>query len=350
MTSVDKGVSWSEKKVVARQYKYPYDGPNTEYTGQNVYTDQMPCFRLLNDGKTLAGFLEGRHEKDNSDGTVTTYHKMSLVTNSGTEWTAITQESQNALPSTRQTNKMSGTGGYVETFPSGETLISCSSNGPFLIKLLDSKCSVSDGIMNIGNTWDAEKWFKPFDGTGIWGSMERYNDNILMATSSDGSVGLDVGLFYLNQQQTAPAAAILVDGDNTDWTQTKALFLSSTNGTELILRFAHDADYLYVLAESCHNGENEDIQIEVKKSSSYKASVSLSAYSELSVTEGVKAMVRKGKTLASRKGYCLEAAIPLSALNASSGTILLVSSTVGGKTFTSNNEYSNATWQRVKLQ
>ena len=171
-----------------------------------------------------------------------------------------------------------------------------------------------------------------------------------MATSSDGSVGLDVGLFYLNQQQTAPAAAILVDGDNTDWTQTKALFLSSTNGTELILRFAHDADYLYVLAESCNNGENEDIQIDVKKSSSYKASISLSAYSELAVTEGVLAMVRKGKTLDSRRGFCLEAAIPLSALNASSGTTLLVSATVGGKTFTANNEYSNATWQRVKLQ
>jgi hypothetical protein len=78
--------------------------------------------------------------------------------------------------------------------------------------------------------------------------------------------------------------------------------------------------------------------------------VSLSAYSELSFTTGAHAMVRKGKTSDSRKGYCIEAAIPLSALNASSGTILLVSSTVGGKTFTSNNEYSNATWQRVKLQ
>ena len=349
MTSADKGVSWSEKKVVARQYKYPYDGPNTDYTGQNVYTDQMPCFRLLNDGKTLAGFLEGRHEKDNDDGTVTTYHKMSLVTNGSTEWTAITGDSQNALPSTRNTNKMSGTGGYVETFPSGETLISCSSNGPFLIKILDSKCTVSDGILNIGNTWDAEKWFRPFGGIGVWGSMERYNDNILMATSSDGSVGLDVGLFYLNQQQNAPSAAIMLDGDNADWTNTKALFLSSTNGTELILRFAHDADYLYVLAESCNNGENEDIQIDVKKSSSYKASISLSAYSELAVTEGVLAMVRKGKTLDYRKGFCLEAAIPLSVLNASSGTTLLVSATVGGQTFTSNNEYSNTTWQRVKL-
>ncbi len=350
MTSVDKGVSWSEKKVVARQYKYPYNGPNTDYTGQNVYTDQMPCFRLLNDGKTLVGFLEGRHEKENSDGTVTTYHKMSLITNNSTEWSAITGDAQNALPSTRQTNKMSGTGGYVETFPSGETLISCSSNGPFLIKLLDNRCTVSDGVMNIGNTWDADKWFRPFDGIGVWGSMERYDDNMLMATSSDGTAGLDVGLFYLNQQQSAPSAAIMLDGDNSDWTHTKALFLSSTKGTELILRFAHDADFLYVLAESCHNGEDEDIQLKVKRNSSYEASVSLSSYSELAVTAGVRAMVRKGRTLDSRKGHCIEAAIPLSDLKASSGTTLLVWASVGDTKFMTNNEYSNSTWQRVKLQ
>jgi hypothetical protein len=258
MTSADKGVSWSEKKVVARQYKYPYDGSNTEYHGQNVYTDQMPCFRLLNDGKTLAGFLEGRHEKENSlAGSYTSYHRMSLVTNSSTEWTAITSESQNALPSTRANNKMSGTGGYIETFPSGETAISCSSNGPFLIKLLDSKCTTSDGIANIGNTWDAEKWFQPFSGTGVWGAIERFNDNILMATASDGKDGLDLGLFYLNQQQTASTQAIITDGENEDWVHvTKALFVCSENCTEMILRFAHDADNLYILAETCYNSEN----------------------------------------------------------------------------------------------
>lgn len=353
MTSDDRGNSWSEKKVVARQFKYLYDGDNTAYHGQNVYTDQMPCFRLLNDGKTLAGFLEGRHEKENSlAGSYTSYHKMSLVTNSGTEWTAITSDSQDALPSTRNTNKMSGTGGYIETFPSGETVISCSSNGPFLIKLLDSKCTVSDGIMNIGNTWDAEKWFKPFGDIGVWGSMERFNDNILMATASDSKTGLDVGLFYLNQMQTASTQAIMTDGDNEDWDSvTKALFLCSENGTEMILRFAHDADNLYILTESCYNTENEAVNIMIKTStySSSISSVSLSAYGELSTTGGAVTVVRKGKTYDSRKGYCMETSIPLSKLGISTGSTIYISATAGDMTFTSSGESSSASWQRVKL-
>ncbi len=355
MTSVDKGLSWSEKKIVARQYKYPYDGSNAEYYGQNVYTDQMPCFRLLNDGKTIAGFLEGRHEKENSlAGSYTSYHKMSLVTNSSTEWTAITSESQNALPSTRATNKMSGTGGYIETFPSGETAISCSSNGPFLIKLLDSKCTTSDGIANIGNTWDAEKWFQPFSGTGVWGSIERFNDNILMVTASDGKDGLDLGLFYLNQQQKASSQAIITDGDNVDWVNvTKALFVCSENGTEMILRFAHDADNLYILAETCYNSENENIDIQVKtKLYSYgqkQASVTLSGYGELSTTGGAVTIVRKGKTNDSRKGFCIETQIPLNTLNVSTGSTIYVNATVGGKTFTSSDESSLPTWHRLRI-
>ena len=313
----------------------------------------MPCFRLLNDGKTLAGFLEGRHEKENSlAGSYTSYHKMSLVTNSGTEWTAITSDSQDALPSTRNTNKMSGTGGYIETFPSGETVISCSSNGPFLIKLLDSKCTVSDGIMNIGNTWDAEKWFKPFGDIGVWGSMERFNDNILMATASDSKTGLDVGLFYLNQMQTASTQAIMTDGDNEDWDSvTKALFLCSENGTEMILRFAHDADNLYILTESCYNTENEAVNIMIKTStySSSISSVSLSAYGELSTTGGAVTVVRKGKTYDSRKGYCMETSIPLSKLGISTGSTIYISATAGDMTFISSGESSSASWQRVKL-
>ena len=60
IVSEDGGYTWSRKIRVCRQYKYDYDGPNTEYTGQKIYTDQMPCFRVLNDGKTIAGFLEAR--------------------------------------------------------------------------------------------------------------------------------------------------------------------------------------------------------------------------------------------------------------------------------------------------
>ena len=352
MTSSDKGHTWSAKKIAARRYKYLYDGQNTDYHGQYVYTDQMPCFRLLNDGKTLAGFIEGRLEKENSlSGSYTSYHKMSLIKNNGTEWPGITGDSQNALPTTRETDKMTGTGGYIETFPSGETVISCSSNGPFIIKILDSVCTTSDGIFNINNTWDPEKWFQPFGETGVWGAMERYNDNILMATASDNNTGLDLGLFYLNQQLTAKTEAIMLDGMNDDWTTDKALFLSSPQGTEMILRFAHDDDNLYLLCESCHMESNEDISISIKPSSYSKSTdLSLSSYGELSTSSGVIALVRKGKTYDSRKGFCMEASIPLSTLGISPGNTIFVYATVGGTAFTSAETNSVSNWQRVKIQ
>ena len=343
MTSSDKGQTWSEKKVIARQYKYPYDGSNTEYHGQNVYTDQMPCFRLLNDGKTLIGFLEGRYETGNSlAGDYTSYHRMSLVRSSGTEWTAITGDSQNALPSLRNTSAMVGTGGYVETFPSGETLISCSSNGPFLIKMLDKDCTVSS------STWNPSDWFQPFGSIGVWGAMERYNDNILMATASDGSTGIDAGLFYLNQQQTAPVMSVTVDGDNSGWSGDKALFLSSENGTEMILRFAHDAENLYILSESCHNGTNEAISITVSNGSR-SLSASLSADGTASSSDNVTIGLCKGQTSDGRKGYSMEAGIPLSMLGISSGSTVYVYAEAGGKAFTSAVSGQPSTWQRVKL-
>lgn len=344
MTSSDKGRTWSAKKVVARQYKYPYDGSNTQYHGQNVYTDQMPCFRLLNDGKTLVGFLEGRYETENSlAGSYTSYHRMSLVRNGSTEWTAITGDSRTALPSTRNTSVMVGTGGYVETFPSGEVVISCSSNGPFLIKMLNKDCSVTSA------TWETKNWFQPFGSIGVWGSMERYNDNILMATSSDGSTGIDAGLFYLNQQQNAATTAVIVDGDNSDWNCDKALFLSSENGTEAILRFSHDADNLFLLSESCHNGTNEDVSIQISNGSR-SVSIDLSANGTVTVSADIETGLCKGVTGDSRKGYSLEAGIPLSQLGASSGSTLYVYAKIGGKTFTSSVAGQPLTWQRVKIQ
>ena len=78
ITSTDKGVTWSGKSRICRQYKYDYtcpvhdpaavgapcppDCPKMEFLGQKIYTDQMPCFRVLNDGKTIAGFMEARLE------------------------------------------------------------------------------------------------------------------------------------------------------------------------------------------------------------------------------------------------------------------------------------------------
>ena len=64
----------------------------------------------------------------------------------------------------------------------------------------------------------------------------------------------------------------------------------------MLLRFAHDADNLYVLAETCYNDENENIDIQVKtKLYSFGqklASVGLSAYGELSTSGGAVSVIR----------------------------------------------------------
>lgn len=349
ISSSDKGKTWSKKTVVARRYKFLYDGPNTDLHGENVYTDQMPCFRLLNDGKTYAGFIEGRLETPMSyAGDYTSYHKMSLVKSSANGWVAITGHSQNALPTTRNTDVMSGNGGYIESFPSGETVISCSSyTGPFVTRILDSECNASS------STWDNHEntWFKPFGNkTGVWGSIERFNDNILMAAAGNSNEGLNLGLFYLNQLQTAGNASITIDGRNDDWTTTKALFLSSEEGTEMILRFAHDSDNLYILSESNYNTQNEDITIKVATTLQTGTTIGLSSSGELSVPGNITAYVRSGKTSDSRNGYCVEAGIPLSNIGASVGSTIYVYATVGDTAFTSANSGSTSSWQRVKVQ
>ena len=121
----------------------------------------------------------------------------------------------------------------------------------------------------------------------------------------------------------------------------------------MLLRFAHDADNLYVLAETCYNDENENIDIQVKtKLYSFGqklASVGLSAYGELSTSGGAVSVIRKGRTNDSRKGFCIETQIPLNTLNVSSGNTIYVNATVGEKTFTSSDESSSPTWQRLKI-
>src|SRR5690606_6843445 len=63
VVSNDGGFSWSPSGTgnsykVVRQYKYLNQG-------RRIYTDQMPVVRMLNDGKTLAGFMEARLENNN---------------------------------------------------------------------------------------------------------------------------------------------------------------------------------------------------------------------------------------------------------------------------------------------
>ena len=74
ITSTDNGRTWHGHMRVCRQYKY-------DDKGVRIFTDQMPCFRLLNDGETLFGFLEARLEPEGPQGN--SIYTMSAVRNRG---------------------------------------------------------------------------------------------------------------------------------------------------------------------------------------------------------------------------------------------------------------------------
>ena len=133
--STDGGKTWGDKIRVCRQYKYDYDGPNGRYfAGEKIFTDQMPCFRVLNDGKTIFGFIESRLETPSSNQGKTDY-SLSLVWNDGLQWKELGLNEEGPL--TRVKNFIRGGGGYVSTFPSGEVVISGHLGGKFKMKVLD---------------------------------------------------------------------------------------------------------------------------------------------------------------------------------------------------------------------
>ena len=240
MVSEDNGHTWTPKKRICRNYKYEYDKETTKE--KSIYTDQMPSFRVLNDGKTLVGFLEGRLATPlNNSGKM--YHRMSVVYNDGFEWKDLGEDS--AGPEHRHTYVIGGGAGYVETFPSGEVALACGRNyGGWSIKLVDHN---GGRYRNIN--WN-KGWFAPFSGRGGWGALERMNDNMLIGTAGESKGGIHLGIMYLNNRISAKQAQITRDGDTSDWTDTDALFIGAEDGCETIFRASHDGKNLYILSET----------------------------------------------------------------------------------------------------
>lgn len=199
ITSTDNGRTWHGHMRVCRQYKY-------DDKGVRIFTDQMPCFRLLNDGETLFGFLEARLEPDGPQGS--SIYTMSVVRNRGFDWQPLGENT--AGPADRETNLFKGCAGYVSTFPSGEIVVSCNIDRLFSLKIGDSRGRVFNG-----RSWD-EDWYRPFDGKGFWGSLEPMDAHRVIGTMHCDE-GIQIGVFYLNHRIDAPKARIRPDGDGREW-------------------------------------------------------------------------------------------------------------------------------------
>ena len=226
--SFDGGFTWSEKKRVSRQYKY-------QYNGNPIFTDQMPCFRLLPDGKTIAGWLESRLETkiplDYADKNYySSYCKMSLVYNDGFDWKALPEDGTG--PARRHTNVRRGAGGYMVVFPSGEVVISHGLKNFLRLKVLNSDADLPEG-----HTWSSHE-FTPFSGEGYWGCMEVDGPQTL-AAGVHGPGGMQLGRFWLNHRISAAEGI---------WSE-DALYLSNKGGGEAFMRASVSGGELLLKAE-----------------------------------------------------------------------------------------------------
>ena len=327
LTSTDGGYTWHGHMRVCRQYKY-------NDRGVEIFTDQMPCFRLLNDGETLFGFLEARLEPDGPQGRST--YMMSVVRNRGCDWQPLGE--LRAGPDTRETNVVTGCAGYVALFPSGETLISCNIDRRFSLKLGDCR-----GERFNGSSW-ADDWLQPFDGLGFWGSLEPVDGHrVIGAMHCDA--GIQFGLFHLNHRIGAPRLAVQLDGDGAEWLHDEALFLGSDSPAQAIFRAAHDDARLYLLAECKALPEHGSVELRVGD-----AVLTAAADGTVTAPEGVACVWRAAATAAGEPGFVVEASFPLEA----AGDRVPFTATLRGEglcdTFTFADPADPDTWMRIALQ
>lgn len=342
MVSEDNGHSWSTKKRVCRSYKYEYDKETT--LDKSIYTDQMPSFRVLNDGKTLVGFLEARlaNPPTNSG---KTYHRMSVVYNEGFEWKDLGEDSEG--PADRHTWILGGAAGYVETFPSGEVAISCGRGPGWGIKLLDHTAG-RDGNVK----WD-EGWFIAFNKRGGWGAIERINDNMLVSTAGESRGGIWTGLSYLNNTIAAQKERIKTDGNPKEWKNDDALYLGCTNSSETVFRAAYDKKNIHLIAETLSPEQTFEIQDiilcnEAGEAVTIRYDINGAAKG---TSEGIVVKVQRGKSKEGIDGYCAEITIPFSVLKTAKGEYLKIyAESTGGDRFTDSSKDDAESWQRIHLK
>ena len=302
VVSCDNGATWSEKMVVCRQYRHTYED------GTRIYTDQMPSFRLLNDGTTLLGFMESNCAAPTEKGD----YRMSVVRQHGVDWRPL--KGDEVAPADRDTNVMKGAGGYVSNFPSGETVLSCNINNRFVLKVGNHT-----GTKFNGDAWDKD-WMRLF--AGYWGSTEVMESHRLLATVHNKK-GVQYGVCHLNHDITAVENRVKIDAKGDEWQHDEALFVGSETPSQVIVRASRDKASLYLLVEC--KSEDVDAEVSLGIGALPKFAVWCGGYDK-SVTKayGIKAKSRKATTAKGERGFVAEVSIPLSALKGATSVPLRV--------------------------
>ncbi|MDD6253656.1 MAG: hypothetical protein ACI3ZO_05240 [Candidatus Cryptobacteroides sp.] len=250
LVSEDGGHNWSASRKVCRQYKYTLD------SGARIYTDQMPSFRVLKDGRTILGFLEARLEPG-GPGDKSVY-KMSLVRNVGLDWQPLAEDGTG--PVDRETNLFNGCAGYVSVFPSGEVLLSCNIDMLFSMKLGDA-----EGRVFQGPGWQ-DGWYRPFRGRGYWGSTEIVSPHLAVGAMHCDE-GIQTGLFYLNHPVSVSARSLsnlpVLDASDVFNYPDNVLFASNDPGTVSAFRFVRERRKFYAVADISAPEDVDTVNISV---------------------------------------------------------------------------------------
>ena len=348
--STDGGRSWGERTRVCRQYKYDYDGPNgKDFAGEKIFTDQMPCFRVLNDGKTLFGFIEARLEEPASIQGKTTY-EMSMVWNDGLEWKALGENEEG--PSTRVKNFIKGAGGYVSTFPSGEVVINGHLGGKFKMKVLDHTGGRKASVESLST-----RWLAPFEGYGMWGSTE-VDSPVTLVGGMHSKTGMEMCRFWLNHRIDAFVAEISVDGKTSDWSDSEALYLSMPSKEECIIRARRDDKNMYLLVETLTEDAGGNVKLDLMLCNAERKdpkTIKMTSGGMLICSDKTAATAFSyGACADGRKGFVAEIAIPLDSFKAVSGSYIGVYATMASgsavNTFSHSSKSDINTWQRIKIK
>lgn len=307
--SHDNGKSWSEKSIVCRQLRHTHED------GSRIYTDQMPSFRLLNDGKTLLGFMEANCAIPGEKGNF----RMSVVRQHGTDWKPLTGDEVG--PADRNSNAMKGAGGYVSTFRSGETILSCNIGTRFSLKVGNHT-----GTEFNGGAWE-KGWMRIFGG--YWGSTEVIDSHRLLATVHCKK-GIQYVICHLNHNISAPHATVKVDGKANEWSNDEALFVGSDSPSQAIVRASQDKGHIYLLVE-CKSDDTE-AEMELRLGNLPKFLVWKSGYDKnIAKRYGIRAKSRKATTTKGERGFICEISVPKSSFKGDIALPLWLSLNAEGK-------------------
>lgn len=382
VSSTDGGYTWSSKIRTCQQYKYDYYTLNPEksqYNGQKIYTDQMPCLRVLNDGKTIAGLFEGRYEtptpSDCADNdTYKSSCRVSLTRNPSLSWTDLTSYGvvkEGPADRTIVLDRLAYSP-YMATFPSGETVCSWTGghrkgkNGLKMRFITGDASATSfrggDWGSCSGSTFNPGPCvYTPFEHNCMWGCVETFAQNLMAVAAmvetvdTQDTLGIQIGLMYLNHRINAPSAAIKVNGSLDDWKVTRALMVSAPSGEQSLIRACMDDSNLYLAIETADAKSRAKLSLKLASGSTVKLALECTSDSLKKITGKVESSARgRGITSSGVGGWLREIAVPLSSLGVSAGDELRCYAEISADGTTTPFVFATASdtenWQRIKLQ